>query len=39
MASRTLDWPGAIPATTGLGALTYALIESQLPAFRTAVIL
>ena len=27
-ASRTLDWPGAVLATTGLGALTYALIES-----------
>jgi EmrB/QacA subfamily drug resistance transporter len=28
-ASRTLDWPGAILATLGLGALTYALIEAS----------
>jgi MFS family permease len=27
-ASRTLDWPGAVLATFGLGALTYALIEA-----------
>jgi MFS family permease len=27
-ASRTLDWPGAVLVTTGLGALTYALIEA-----------
>lgn len=26
-ASRTLDWPGAVLATAGLGAITYALIE------------
>jgi EmrB/QacA subfamily drug resistance transporter len=26
-ASRTLDWPGAVLATVGLGAITYALIE------------
>jgi EmrB/QacA subfamily drug resistance transporter len=28
-ASRTLDWPGAVLATLGLGALTYALIEAS----------
>jgi MFS family permease len=34
-ASRTLDWPGAVLATTGLGALTYALIEA--PAGGSAI--
>src|SRR5450631_2507617 len=34
-ANRTLDWPGAVLATTGLGAITYALIET--PAGGTAV--
>jgi EmrB/QacA subfamily drug resistance transporter len=29
-ADRALDWPGAVLATTGLGALTYALIEAPL---------
>lgn len=28
-ASKTLDWPGAILATLGLGAITYALIDSS----------
>jgi EmrB/QacA subfamily drug resistance transporter len=28
VAIRTLDWPGAVLATLGLGALTYALIEA-----------
>jgi EmrB/QacA subfamily drug resistance transporter len=28
-ASRSLDWPGAVLATLGLGALTYALIEAS----------
>ena len=28
-ASRTLDWPGALLATAGLGATTYALIEAS----------
>jgi EmrB/QacA subfamily drug resistance transporter len=28
-ASRSLDWPGAALATIGLGAITYALIESR----------
>jgi EmrB/QacA subfamily drug resistance transporter len=27
LASRTLDWPGAVLATVGLGAITFALIE------------
>jgi len=28
-ASRTLDWPGSVLATLGLGAITYALIETR----------
>jgi EmrB/QacA subfamily drug resistance transporter len=28
-ASRTIDWPGAVLATTGLGAVTYALIKAS----------
>src|SRR5947207_5338225 len=40
-ASRKLDWPGAILATLGLGAITFALIEAPRggPAVRLAAVL
>jgi EmrB/QacA subfamily drug resistance transporter len=38
-ASKTLDWPGAVLATFGLGAITYALIENSAPTPAHATVL
>ncbi len=38
VASTSLDWPGALLATFGLGAITYALISSATASGREAIV-